>query len=200
MAITYLLVDPDFVEEIPAYPDRNDGFIFEHLKEYCALFDPLPAITVSVHGQRLVVERGHHYLRIAKELRRRTLRAGIVGEDFTGIVGVLSTIPNVELEDEMAESIIDGWHVFFLISPPSSADLQALKEHFDEFLKTSLPRFVGNHRPERSDWRANPETGFVAIKFPTPLTSHEWALQFRQQFRYLPNGMRFISYQGRRIE
>lgn len=42
---------------------------------YCEKFDPLPAVTVAVNAESVVVIRGHKYLLAARALKRPSIRA-----------------------------------------------------------------------------------------------------------------------------
>src|SRR5438094_9620869 len=56
------------IHEDQRYPDCDNHHIYEHLKYFCSKCFPLPAIDVSLVDEKLVVTRGHKYLRAAREL------------------------------------------------------------------------------------------------------------------------------------
>lgn len=65
MPILLVQVSLDVVSLDAAVPDRDDSQVFDHLLRYCAKSDPLPAITITVIGERSTVgtsiylRRGH---------------------------------------------------------------------------------------------------------------------------------------------
>jgi hypothetical protein len=124
MSFQFIEVSPPDVILDRSEVERDDGFIYEHLKRYCSKFTPLPAITVKLSGGKLLAVRGHKYLSIALELHQERIRAVLQGTTFEdlrrqGVPGVLSVVPQTRLESEQNTAVIAGWHVFFFKSTPS---------------------------------------------------------------------------------
>lgn len=143
-----------FLVEDERYPDRDSRHIYEHLKYTCSRPSPfpLPAVGLIHHENRLVVTRGHKYLRIARELGRPSLRAVLstpaleaqLIQQFPGV----QLVPNEVLEREQRLLVINDYHVYFFESPLGLSEQQRFLTQiggFFERLNVPLPA----DRPKR---------------------------------------------------
>lgn len=199
MAPRFIMVDPTKVVESDEHPMKEEGFIFPHLKRYCAHFDPLPVITVTPKAGKLVVVRGHIYLRIAKELGRKLLRA-VVSADVSGVPGILGEISRETLEKEQQRTVVDGWHVFFLGDPEPAELIESVKRRFMDYLSRSLPNVVPVDMSRDVLWNYDPTGPCIELKFPTPVANAEWAAEYHALCIGISSELaRIVSYQGRRF-
>src|SRR5947209_17616963 len=160
--------------------ERDDGFIYEHLKRYCSKFVPLPAITVGLRDRQLVTLRGHKYLSIARELRHEKIRAVLQGTSFDelrklGVSGLLSIVPKALLERERETSIVTGWHIFFFRAQPSPEKAARIEASFRRFLNQSLPGVLGVEGELSIASHFDSDGPCLEIQFPTPVTNQAWA-------------------------
>ena len=144
MSYQFIEVSPRDVILDRSEVERDDGLVYEHLKRYCLKFTPLPAITVKLSAGKLLAVRGHKYLSIALELHHERIRAVIHDTTFEdlrrqGVPGVLSVVPQTQLESEQNTAVIAGWHVFFFKSTPSRDIADQIDARFRDFLNQSLP-------------------------------------------------------------
>lgn len=127
MSSLFVDVPVSLVLEDKRYPDRDDRYIYDHLKYGLSLPSqfPLPAVHVVLEDQRLLLTEGHKYLAIARELGKRRIRAIISSETFTEseLIRKLpegaALIPKRQLEKESSMSLIRGFHVYFFEKPLS---------------------------------------------------------------------------------
>ena len=82
---------------IDRYPDRDERYVFEHLKYACSLPSsfPLPAVVVDIVDGRCVVTTGHKYLRIARELGRSHIRCFPRNNSSSAEEKILALVPGV---------------------------------------------------------------------------------------------------------
>ena len=123
MATFFTEIPTPLIHEDQLFPDRDDRLIYEHLKHFCSKFFPLPAVDVSLLGKRLVVTRGHKYLRAARELGYPWLRAIYQSRsgDTAGVLDELPAgvrvVPRELLEQESMASVASDHHVYFFDRP-----------------------------------------------------------------------------------
>lgn len=185
--------------------ERDDGYIYEHLKRYCSKFTPLPAITVEVIDGRLVTTRGHKYLSIARELGHPKIRAVLNGVTFEelrkqGVPGLISVVSKEALESEQKTTVVNGWHVFFFKFSPSPDLAAQVDAHFRSFLSKSLPGVLGGNAGVTIESQFDLSGPCFEIKFPTPVANQPWAGSYHAFISSVSREMLSIeSYQGRRF-
>jgi hypothetical protein len=205
MSFQFIEVSPPDVILDRSEVERDDGFVYEHLKRYCSKFTPLPAITVKLSGGKLLAVRGHKYLSIALELHQERIRAVLQGTTFEdlrrqGVPGVLSVVPQTRLESEQNTAVIAGWHVFFFKSTPSQEMADRIDARFRGFLNQSLPDALGSSHQVVIDSRFDFSGPCFEIKFPTPVANQAWANLYHAFISSVSNEVLPIAtYQGRRF-
>lgn len=205
MSFQFIEVSPPDVILDRSEVERDDGFIYEHLKRYCSKFTPLPAITVKLSGGKLLAVRGHKYLWIALELHQERIRAVLQGTTFEdlrrqGVPGVLSVVPQTRLESEQNTAVIAGWHVFFFKSTPSQEMADRIDARFRGFLNQSLPDALGSSHQVVIDSHFDFSGPCFEIKFPTPVANQAWANLYHAFISSVSNEVLPIAtYQGRRF-
>jgi hypothetical protein len=205
MSYQFIEVSPRDVVLDRSAVERDDGFVYEHLKRYCSKFAPLPAITVKLAEGRLITVRGHKYLSIALELGHDRIRAVLQGTTFDelrkqGVPGLLSAVPNASLESEQNTAVITGWHIFFFKSTPSSEVAARIEARFRSFLKQSLPAVLGADVEIFIEVRFDFSGPCLELKFSTPVTNQAWADSYRAFVSSVSNEILPIdTYQGRRF-
>lgn len=205
MSFQFIEVSPPDVILDRSEVERDDGFIYEHLKRYCSKFAPLPAMTVKLSGGKLLAVRGHKYLSIALELHQERIRAVLQGTTFEdlrrqGVPGVLSVVPQTRLESEQNTAVIAGWHVFFFKSTPSQEMADRIDARFRGFLNQSLPDALGSSHQVVIDSHFDFSGPCFEIKFPTPVANQAWANLYHAFISSVSNEVLPIAtYQGRRF-
>lgn len=205
MSYQFIEVSPRDVVIDRSASDRDDGFVYEHLKRYCSMFTPLPAITVNLADGRLVTVRGHKYLSIALELGHDRIRAVLQGTTFDelrkqGVPGLLSVVPKAVLEGEQNTVVINGWHIFFFKSTPSPEVAARIEARFRSFLKQSLPAVLGGEAEIFIEARFDFSGPCLELKFSTPVSNQAWADSYRALVSSVNNEILPIdTYQGRRF-
>lgn len=175
--IEVLLADLVVPPSVARYSDR---YVYEHLKRYCSKFRPLPSVGVTSDGAHLSLTSRYEYVAIAREFGEDRIRAVLQGATFSelerqGVPGVLRLVPNEELDRELQDELILGWHVLFFKTTLDHEIVTQIEARFRAFLKQSLPGAL----PGGDD--AEILTNFDAtgpcfeIRFPTPVTDHAWA-------------------------
>ena len=201
-----------FIEVVPSSivldqeeVDRDDGFVYKHLKRYCTTFTPLPAITLKLIAGKLSIVQGHKYLSIARELGHKQIRAVLIDETFDqlkaqGIPGLLRAIPRSELEEELRTTVLTGWHIFFFKYPPSQKVAAEIDARFRRFLRESLPSALGKEMDIQIESHFDFSGPCLEINFPTPVTNEEWARSYRNLALSINAELVPIdTYQGRRF-
>lgn len=191
---------------IPAAVAQLDGdYVYEHLKRYCSKFRPLPAVGVTSNGTRLVLTCRYQYVAIARELGEDRIRALLEDVTFSdlkrqGVPGVLRLVPKAELDREIRDDIIPGWHVLFFKTTPDHEIVTQIEARFRTFLKRSLPEALGGGDEEI---RANFDAAgpCFEIRFPTPVTDHAWAQAYLAFLVSISRDLAPIAtFQGARFE
>jgi hypothetical protein len=107
-----------------------DPQLYEHLKYAWTLPNPypLPMIHVGEVGEKIVVQRGHKYVRVARELGHARIRGVFeselkdTAEVLKGLPQGIRMIPRDVLEREEAEDRVRGYQVFFFERPLTSQE------------------------------------------------------------------------------
>jgi hypothetical protein len=209
MAIQLIELPPKRVRFDEArFPDRDDSWVFEHLRHYLSLLDLLPAISVHVDEEGPLVTRGHKYLRIAQELDRRTIRAQIEPSSEAGAVAKLLSQPDVEELDweaidagEQATPVVDQWHVFFFERPLSSDEKARFDREIAGFFTSldhlssaagedvSIPRVEHDDQTRRAQFVARVHVG-----------DESWYARYLAAVRrFSSEAARVVSFQGTRF-
>jgi hypothetical protein len=180
------------------FPDRDDSFVLEHLRYYCARFDPLPAITIVVEGDRTAVVRGRKYLLVARELGRSAIRAVVASSPESDDVRALLARDDVTIldwariqEEERLEPMPHAWHVFFLERALTPAE----KMIFDSRVLSLFSGF------EKAVPVIHDDSGPLAeFQARTPVTDQAWAAKHLEVFAaFSREHVRIVSYQGRKF-
>jgi hypothetical protein len=180
------------------FPERDRTFVPEHLRHYLSLSRPLPSIGVRAEPDRLVVTRGHSYLRAACELGQATIRAVVHPASDPDATAALLRRPDVVLLDwaaldaaERAQTHVDQWHVYFF-DDPLDADQRS---RFDGRI-VGFFRAKGHpvHRVEHSGRRAQ----FLVT---VPAADESWYAPYRAAALQFDETVAPItSFQGRRFQ
>jgi len=199
MPFMVIEVDPKEVVVGELAGDDGEQFVYEHLRAYCATFDPLPAIDVKIQSGRFVLARGEYYLRIANELERPAIRAIIQTSGAESIVGFHRSLSReeVDAEAESAGGVSEAWHICYLENPAQVSHGAVLRQWFEDFVKASL-QGIGMPDARVTGWRFDPKNGQVALRFPTPFGHHDWQKELMYCLLNLPQG-KLVSYQGVRM-
>lgn len=178
------------------FPDRDESHFLEHLVRYCEKFEPLPAITVAVEGNKVKVIRGHKYLVAARMLGRPTIRAVIASPSASDEVKTFLARGDVTTLDweaikakEDQEPNPRGWHVFFFARSLSSEE----KLDFNQRVWTLFS--------DRTISVVHDDVGPVAeFEAYTPVTDAAFAARHLETFKLFSNErVAIVSYQGRRF-
>jgi hypothetical protein len=211
--MTVLLVElsPDLVVvDSTRFPDRDQSHIFEHLKHYCSLFDPLPAIEVKAESGGPVVMRGHKYLEIARQLGRPTIRALIHRSSDAAAVEALLSRPDVAQLDwraiDAAEQAIpfpNQWHVFFFERPLGATDRECFHTRIVEFLSAVAQERLRErvNVPSVSAVLYDDSRNLAQFQAPTPVGDESWFAEYISRVEIFDRDCaRIVSYQGTRFE
>jgi hypothetical protein len=189
------------------YPDRDVGFIYDHLKHYCSRFSPLPAATIMLCDGSPVVVQGHKYVQIAVDLGRESIRSIVSGsidseevQRFVRSDGVRILDWDALRREERASDVLDAVHVFFF--EPALSDVQrALFEeriggffqHIRSVLLQGRQRVVSKVTYSHAGHCAE----FVAT---TPAGDRSWFGEFHARcLDFSRNVAGIASYQGRKF-
>jgi hypothetical protein len=143
--------------------------------------------------------RGIHYLQIARDLGRESIPGVFVGEFDESVVGGCRQLTQEEIDQSCEKSSVEAWHVFYFSRSVTSEEVAEVKKIFDEFLAECISRLPSSSISKITEYKVESASGLFAVKFVTPVESKEWADRYRRKFDLLPYGLRFISYQGRRL-
>jgi hypothetical protein len=205
MSFQFIEVSPADVRLDRSEVERDDGFVYSHLKRYCSKFTPLPAITVKVNEGRLVAVRGHKYLSIARELGHDRIRAVLQGTTFKelrkqGVRGLVSLISNNLLDEEQRTDVVTGWHIFFFKSKPPPEIAAEIEARFKRFLSESLQSALREGVQVLIESHFDLSGPCLEIRFPTPVINQAWASSYHAFISSVSNDVLPIeSYQGRRF-
>lgn len=191
----------------PGIIDKStSGFVYEHLKHYCSKFRPLPAITVSSDGKRLIIAGRHLYALIARDLGDDRIRAILKGTTFEelqeqDVPGLLARVPNEVLERELRDDVPNHWHVFFFKSQPDEKIITQIDSRFRSFLNQSLPAMITNTDNLQILSNFDAIGPYFEIRFPTPVANSQWAASYHTFIISISRELSAIAtYQGRRFE
>jgi hypothetical protein len=191
------------IAEIDRYPDRDQRYIYEHLKHACSLPSPfpLPAVVVDVVDGRCVVSAGHKYLRIARDLGRPRIRCVVsksLPEDrILELVPGSSRVAADILRTEQNVTVVPDYHVYFFETPLSTAEQSQFREDivgFFERLQTPLLR----DKAQRILHYAFPFEGRCAeFQALIPVGDGSWLGAYLEAGRKFSRDVkRIVSFQG----
>jgi len=179
-----------------AFPDGDHSHILEHLVRYCATFDTLPAIDISIDGNVARVTRNHKYLIAARLLGRPTIRAVVTSppsrDDVKRFVSRDDVIV-LDWEAIKAKEALDrtpkGWHVFFFERSLSAEDKRIFEEETRSLFADPTIRVLYDDRAAIAEFEAH-----------TPVTDEAWMRQNLGVFtRFHREQVPIVSYQGLRF-
>jgi hypothetical protein len=180
------------------FPDPHNSIVSEHLTHVLARSEVLPAITVLVQPDLVVVTRGHKYLVSARELERSDIRAVVDPSSESASVEALRQVPGViELDwDEQAHDMGNEesplWHVLFFGGPIEEAHRRALER---------AVRHVGSHatHPDSTvQVEMDRSLRMLAFRLRTPGCDRDWQLALlRVLVAFHQEHVPIVSYQGR---
>jgi hypothetical protein len=164
----------------PSVAHHGGDYVYEHLKRYCSKFRPLPAVGVTSDGAHLVLTCRYQYVAIARELGEDRIRAALEGVTFSdlkrqGVAGVLGLITQEELDREVQDKIVPGWHVLFFKATPDCETVGQIEARFRAFLKQSLPDSLGDRGDAEIPVNFDSTGPCFEIRFSTPVADHAWA-------------------------
>lgn len=190
----------------PSAAQFDDNYVYEHLKRYCSKFRPLPAVGVTSDGAHLVLTCRYQYVAIARQLGEDQIRAMLEGVTFSdlkrqGVPGVLRLVPQAELDREIRDDIISGWHVLFFKTTPDREIVTQIEARFRVFLKQSLPEALCRGGDAEIPANFDATGPCFEIRFPTPVTDHAWAQAYLAFLISISRNLAPIAtYQGARFE
>jgi hypothetical protein len=210
MAIRLIELPPQRVGFDDArFPDRDDSWVFEHLRDYLSLLESLPAISLHVDEEGPVVTRGHNYLRIARELGRARIRGVIQASSEAGAVAELLSQPDVQALDweaidaaEQATPVVDQWHVFFFERPLNRDEKARFEREIAGFF-TGLdePSSAPREGTSVADVQHDDQARCARFLVRTPVGDESWYGRYLAAVkRFSAEAARVVSYQGRRFE
>ena len=178
------------------FPDRDDSQILDHLVRYCARFDPLPAVTVTIEGEHATIVRGHKYLAAAHTLKRSRIRAVIGSPSTSEDVGAFLRRPDVtQLDweaierDEARVAEPMAWHVLFFGHPLSQDQKSRFAERMGTIFHPAPLRVLHDDSGPSAEFRAK-----------TPVNDHAWATRLLEVLGdFAREQESIVSYQGRRF-
>jgi hypothetical protein len=194
MAITLASMPVDQVVEDPEFPDREGGVIFDHLLRYLRHFDPLPAITVIVRPDGVIITRGHKYLAAARVLGRDRIWAVVASpEESPAVRGLFAerTVARLDWDSIRAEegkvSRPRGWHVTHFRRPLGLDERNAFIKAMEAVFEVSLTVVF--------------ESDYAEFEADTPVSDAVWAARHLAALREFSGEVVTVaSYQGRRFE
>jgi hypothetical protein len=184
---------------------ENDGYVYKHLKHYVSHSKQIPAFAAKAVDGKLMSVGRHKYLSIAQELGYQRIRAVLQDEAFEelkaqGVPGLLSVVPNEELENEDRSLIATGWHVFFFKSGPSPKVAAEIEARFRNFLNESLPAILGNKAEIVIESHFDFSGPCLEMRFPTPRKDRVWFRSFLALALSVSSEVCLIdTYQGRQF-
>jgi hypothetical protein len=204
MSLVVLELSPAIVTiDETRFPDPSEGVVFEHLRHYCAKFQPIPAIVVRLTGGKAIVVRGQNYLRIARELGHQSVRAIVDGTpDDPEVASFISRPDVIQLdwkgidEEERRKPVVRAWHVFFFARPLEETEQKAFESEVAGFFD-GLTHLGGARVGPVHYFEANTGAEFEAL---TPVANNRWVPDFRiacEQFDI--QRVPIVSYQGTRF-
>lgn len=182
--------------DLARFADKNTMVVYEHLLHYFRKFEPLPAISIQIEGDSVIVVRGHAYLAAARDLGRPTVRAVVASSPTSP-----DTIAYLRRQDvrrldlgairaaEDAEPAPRGWHVFFF---ERHLTLQE-KEAFD----ARVARLFASVEPTAIRVHHDDDLKLAEFEARTPGGDHAWATDHLVTFAgFSREVVRIVSFQG----
>lgn len=204
----FVEVNTSEVCEDPQFPDRETRYIFDHLKYALSRPSPfpLPAITVSLIDGRLVVTKGHKYLRIAQELGRPRIRAMIssdalpASEFIKQLPSGAVVVPRKELEREVMTPVLRDYHVYFFENPLDSESQEKFVRTFIGFFENLKTPFLKQSEKRVFSW-SFPFDGYCAeFEANIPVGDKTWPPKYLKMSQdFSRNVARIVSFQGARF-
>jgi hypothetical protein len=194
------------IHEDERYPDCDNHDIYEHLKYFCSKCFPLPAIEVSLVGEKLVVTQGHKYLRAARELGYPWVCAVYLSHmrDPQAVLkelppGIRIT-PRELLEQEAAASVARDFHVYFFdgaLTPEEQERFLSDIPGFFERLETPL---IGKSEKRLFGWAFPFDAHCAEFEALIPVGDPSWAKAYLETCRRFSREVRrIVSFQGARF-
>lgn len=187
------------------YPDRDTRRIYEHLKYALSRPNsfPLPAIDVSLIEKRLVVTRGHKYLRVANELGRPWIRAIFQSKSNDSKAALDELPPGVRitprevLENEVSMKVKRGYHVYFFEHPLSADAQRRFLTEIAEFFERLDTPLIDRSEKRLLSW-AFPFEGRCA-EFEVLIPGDDsWCSEYLKASQsFSRNVQRIVSFQGK---
>jgi hypothetical protein len=196
------------IHEDKQHPNRDTRHVFEHMRH---MFShprqfPLPAIDVRLINEKLVVVRGHNYLRIARELGDGWVRAVFESEwkdpaeALKRLPSGIRVTPNEVFERELAIQVLREFHVYFFEHPLS---LEAQKRFladiagFFERLETPL---IARSEKRLFQWAFPFEGRCAEFEALVPTGDQSWMAGYLKICKaFSRNVQRIVSFQGARF-
>jgi hypothetical protein len=196
MPITLIQVPLELLSVIDPPKPTAHRYVIEHLVRYCRHSDPLPAVTVTVTSDGMLVTRGQQYVEVARLLDRPHLMAIVSSDSSPDAVEAAMAKPGVALLDWKAMQAADdanpiplGWHVFYFAHPLAPLD------------KARFNRVVAQLFSPQEIHVLHDDSGPAAeFEARTPVTDHAWArCSLDAYLRFTHESVRIVSYQGARF-
>jgi hypothetical protein len=192
-----------------SFPDKEkDNFIFEHLVYFSSKGNLLPTLIAKVESQGAFVTRGHHYLEIAKSLKRKRIRVVIEQSSLEiHIQKFLAKITYLKLDWE-AERLSGSdvkcgyiWCVFFFERAVDNHEKQIFEEKIINFFRDiNLPVGESTFDQRIKNLSCNHLDTCIEFEAYVPILDESWYAQSRQLLiDFHLNHVPIASFQGRRF-
>lgn len=213
MSLLVVGVDPRIITtDLDRFPERDDSYVFEHLAYYCRHLETLPAIRIVVGSEGAIVTARHKYLRIARLLGLRFLRAVIDrrASNPDDLSAFLSR-PDVHLLDwntldveERATVVARQWQVFFFsrkLSESEKEDFSRLVDVFFDNLNQSRSPTVDQGKAV-TDLTYDDARKSVEFQARLPIGDETWFAQYRELIADfgITHQVVIVSYQGGKFQ
>lgn len=193
------------VDEV-RYPDRDHSYILEHLAHYFSLLDSLPAISVKVEPTGPVIISGHKYLKVARLLGRRGIRAVVdASSDQNDVESLLSRDDVKQLDwgtidaAERSRPVVDQWHVFFFDRPLREEEKIQFNEQVAGYFSTLAHDLFPNdsHGPGIKELQHDDNQCLAEFLAQVPVGLETWYGQYMSRIKHFNQSCaRIISFQG----
>ncbi len=181
-----------FLKGLPSRDD-SESYFFEHLEYTLTLSNNFPAVRVKEIDNKLYIDRGYIYLRIAENLglNKLTVIASSLDDrqwlDFCKLDSVNKLTREELYEREELESSI--WHVVFFDEP--------IDKKKCDHLVTLINECLG----EQGTTEYNYSNEKHLLEFKTPLLGEYYASKFLGTLNHINRDIcKVLSYQGRKFD
>ena len=179
------------------FPDLDKSLVQQHLTHYLAKCEVLPAITVEVQSDSVVVTRGHKYLVSARELGLPSIRAVVTPTSDSASVDGLREQPGVEelsWNDHAHDNWNDQmpvWHILFFAAPIGERDRLELQQ------RLRLLRSASTLPDSEIEVESDEALRMMAFRMVTPAFDREWGLSLLKTLvDYGRECVPILSHQG----